>query len=204
MWRHPRAGGDPASLLFSSSLAPRPSSLVFHAMREKPPVGVSQCLLGHAVRYDGDAKPHRIVIEQLSELFELVPVCPEVEAGLGVPRPPVQLSGSIEQPRMTGRDNPQRDVTGLMQAYCSTRPDELEGLSGFVFKSRSPSCGLYSTPVFINGECVSETSRGLFARAMTAAYSNLPVIEEGELEVMENYQRFVDDVFVYRGSKGGD
>ena len=171
-------------------------------MHEKPPIGVSRCLLGDAVRYDGDSKPHHIVIEQLSELFTLVPVCPEVEAGFGVPRPPVQLTGSIEQPRMTGRDDRERDVTGLMQAYCSTRPAELAELCGFVFKSRSPSCGLHSTPVFFDGECITETSRGLFARAMTAAYSNLPVIEEGELEVTEQYQRFVDRVFAYTGSTG--
>jgi uncharacterized protein YbbK (DUF523 family) len=173
-------------------------------MREKPLVGVSQCLLGHAVRYDGDSKPHRVVIEHLAELFELVAVCPEIEAGFGVPRPPVQLTGSIEQPRMTGRDNPQRDVTGLMQAYCSTRSAELANLCGFVFKSRSPSCGLHSTPVFIDGKCISETSRGLFARAMTAAYPNLPVIEEGELEVMEIYQRFIDSVYACMKNNGAD
>jgi uncharacterized protein YbbK (DUF523 family) len=166
-------------------------------MREKPSVGVSQCLLGHSVRYDGDSKPHTIVIEQLDELFELVPVCPEVEAGLGVPRPPVQLTGSIEQPSMTGRDDPERDVTELMQAYCSTRPVELKELSGFVFKSRSPSCGLYSTPVFIDSNCITESSRGLFARAMTSRYTQLPVIEETELDNRDRYQQFVDEVFRY-------
>jgi uncharacterized protein YbbK (DUF523 family) len=166
-------------------------------MREKPPIGVSRCLLGHAVRYDGDSKPHRVVIEQLSELFELVPVCPEVEAGLGVPRPPVQLTGSIEQPLMTGRDDPERDVTESMQVYCSTRPDELAELCGFVFKSRSPSCGLHSAPVFIDGECVSETSRGLFARAMTTRYPGLPVIEETGLEVKHQYMGFIDNVLKY-------
>jgi len=170
-------------------------------MREKPPVGVSRCLLGHAVRYDGDAKPHSNVIEQLGELFELVPVCPEVEAGFGVPRPPVQLTGSIEQPRMTGRDDPSLDATALMQHYCHTRPAELNHLCGFVFKSRSPSCGLYSTPVFVDGSCVTESSRGLFARAITASYPQLPVIEEGELEVMERYQRFVDTVFAYTSNQ---
>jgi uncharacterized protein YbbK (DUF523 family) len=166
-------------------------------MTDKPVIGVSQCLLGHAVRYDGDSKPHHIVIEQLSELFELVPVCPEVEAGFGVPRPPVQLTGSIEQPRMTGRDDRDRDVTELMLAYCSTRPAELAELCGFVFKSRSPSCGLHSAPVFIDGKCVTETSRGLFARAMTERYRLLPAIEENELEDRDRYQRFIEEVSAY-------
>ena len=166
-------------------------------MNNKPVIGVSRCLLGDAVRYDGDSKPHTIVIEQLGELFELVPVCPEVEAGLGVPRPPVQLTGSIEQPRTTGRDDPECDVTELMQAYCSTRPAELKELSGFVFKSRSPSCGLYSTPVFIDSNCITESSRGLFARAMTSRYTQLPVIEETELDNRARYQQFVAEVFRY-------
>jgi uncharacterized protein YbbK (DUF523 family) len=170
-------------------------------MREKPPVGVSRCLLGHAVRYDGDSRPHNIVIEQLSELFELVPVCPEVEAGLGVPRPPVQLTGSIEQPRMTGRNDPDLDVSDQIYRYCATRPLELEQLCGFVFKSRSPSCGLYSTPVFINGNCITESSRGLLARAMTSRYTQLPVIEETELENRVRYQRFVDEVLEYRKTR---
>ena len=166
-------------------------------MHEKPLVGVSRCLLGDAVRYDGESEASLIFIEQLGDLFELVPVCPEVEAGLAVPRPPVQLTGSIDHPRMTGRNDPDLDVTELMLAYCNSRPAELNQLCGFVFKSRSPSCGLYSTPVFINGECIIETSRGLFARAMTAMYQELPVIEECELEIPDKYEQFIDNVFQY-------
>ena len=166
-------------------------------MHEKPPVGVSRCLLGDAVRYDGESEASLIVIEQLGDLFELVPVCPEVEAGLAVPRPPVQLTGSIDHPYMTGRKDPGLDVTERMLAYCNSHPAELNQLCGFVFKSRSPSCGLYSTPVFINGECVTETSRGLFARAMTTMYPDLPAIEDGELEKPDEYQQFIDDVYQY-------
>ena len=163
-------------------------------MREKPKVGVSRCLLGHAVRYDGDSKAHPIVIARLGGLFELVPVCPEVEAGLSTPRPPVQLTGSLEHPRMTGRDDPELDITVLMQDYCNTRPAGLGHLCGFVFKSRSPSCGLNSTPVFIDGSCVTESSRGVFARAITTAWPALPVIEETELESADRYEAFVDQV----------
>ncbi len=166
-------------------------------MHEKPLVGVSRCLLGHAVRYDGDSKPNLIVIEQLGDLFELVPVCPEVEAGLAVPRPPVQLTVSIDQPRMTGRDDRDLDVTELMQDYCNSRPAELNQLSGFVFKSRSPSCGLHSTPVFIEDKCISETGSGLFARAMTTLYPDFPAIEDGELEMRDRYQQFIDQVYQY-------
>ena len=166
-------------------------------MHEKPPVGVSRCLLGDAVRYDAESEASLIVIEQLGDLFELVPVCPEVEAGLAVPRPPVQLTGSIDHPYMTGRKDPGLDVTERMLAYCNSRPAELNQLCGFVFKSRSPSCGLNSTPVYINGECVTETSSGLFARAMTTMYPDLPAIEDGELEKPDEYQQFIDDVYQY-------
>jgi uncharacterized protein YbbK (DUF523 family) len=164
-------------------------------MPEKPLLGVSRCLLGHAVRYDGDSKPHAVVIDQLGELFQLVPVCPEVEAGLSVPRPPVQLSGSIDHPMVTGRDEPELDVSILMQAYCNTRPAELKHLCGFVFKSRSPSCGLDSTPVFLDGNCITENSRGVFARAMTSHYPQLPVIEEAELEADDKRERFIKQVY---------
>ncbi len=166
-------------------------------MREKPKVGVSRCLLGHAVRYDGDSKAHPVVIARLGQLFELLPVCPEVEAGLSVPRPPVQLTESIENPRMTGRDDPRLDITALMQEYCDTRPAGMGHLCGFVFKSRSPSCGLNSTPVFIGSGCVTRNSRGVFARAITAAWPALPLIEETELELTGEYEGFVERVFDY-------
>ena len=104
-------------------------------MEIKPHVGVSQYLVGDAVRYDGQSKTNTIVIEKLGELFELFPVCPEVEAGLSVPRPPVQLTGSIQKPKLTGRDDPSIDVTIIMQNYCNKKPAELNHLSGFIFKS---------------------------------------------------------------------
>lgn len=184
-------------LCFSSPLATRPSPLVFYAMHKKPLLAVSRCLLGHAVRYDGDSKPNAIVIERLGALFELLPICPEVEAGLSVPRRPVQLTGSLDHPRMTGRDEPGLDVSELMQAYCQTRPAQLDCIRGFVFKSRSPSCGLNSTPVFMDGRCTTETSRGLFARAITRTYPNMPAIEENELVISERYKNFIDDVLYY-------
>jgi uncharacterized protein YbbK (DUF523 family) len=160
----------------------------------KPLVGVSQCLLGDAVRYDGKSKANQIVLEQLSQLFELIPVCPEVEAGLSVPRPPVQLTGSIENPELIGRHQPSINVTSIMQKYCNTKPAELSQLAGFVFKSRSPSCGLNSTPVFINGRCVTENSRGIFAKYLCNTYPELAVIEDTELETKNQLDSFIQAV----------
>lgn len=161
---------------------------------DKPLVGVSRCLLGDAVRYDGQSKLDLIVIEQLSKIFELIPVCPEVEAGLPVPRPPVLLSGSIDNPRLTGRNDPQLDITDIMQAYCQRRTAQLDDLAGFIFKSRSPSCGLNSTPVFIDGQCVTETGRGVFSNALIKACPKLPVIEDTQLEDPEQLQDFIHAV----------
>jgi len=159
--------------------------------RDKPLVGVSQCLLGDAVRYDGQSKTNQIILEQLSQIFELIPVCPEVEAGLSIPRPPVRLTGSIENPRLTGRDDPSIDVTDIMQRYCNKKPAELKHLTGFILKSRSPSCGLNSTPVFINEKCVTETSRGIFARKLCESYPALPVIEDCQLEDKQLLNTFI-------------
>ena len=162
--------------------------------KNKPLVGVSQCLLGDAVRYDGKSKSNRIILEQLHQLFELVPVCPEVEAGLSIPRPPVQLTDSIEEPKLTGRDDPAIDVTAIMQQYCETKPTELKHLAGFIFKSRSPSCGLNSTPVFIDGECVTESGRGIFARRLCKTHPGLIVIEDSELENKNLLENFIQSV----------
>ena len=163
---------------------------------EKPLVGVSRCLLGDAVRYDGKSKANTIVLKDLSEIFTLIPVCPEVEAGLSTPRPPVQLTGSIDDPKLTGRDNPAIDVTDIMQQYCNTKPVELNHLSGFIFKSRSPSCGLNSTPVFADGQCISETSRGIFAKHLCEIYPDLAVIEDTDLEDSDHLNRFVRSISI--------
>ena len=159
-----------------------------------PKIGVSRCLLGDAVRYDGAAKPSEIVIGRLAQMFELIAVCPEVEAGLGIPRPPVQLTGSLTTPRMTGRDDAALDVTDALHTLCDRRLPELAELSGFVCKSRSPSCGVGSTPVFIDGECVTESSDGVFVRRLLERYPSLPLIDENGLLDSDRFDAFVERI----------
>ena len=161
---------------------------------DKPLVGVSQCLLGDAVRYDGQSKANTIVRDKLNNIFKLIPVCPEVEAGLSIPRPPVQLTGSIKDPKLTGRDDRSIDVTHIMQQYCETKLAELKHLSGFIFKSRSPSCGLNSTPVYIDGHCVTNNERGIFAKHLCQTYPHIAVIEDTELEVKNQLESFIQAV----------
>ncbi len=164
--------------------------------KDKPLVGVSRCLLGDAVRYDGKSKANQIVLQQLSQHFKLIPVCPEVEAGLSIPRAPVQLTGSIENPKLIGREDTSIDITNIMLHYCNTKPAELKHLKGFIFKSRSPSCGLNSTPVFNNGECITETGRGVFAKKICETYPDLTVIEDCELENKKLLDKFIRSILI--------
>jgi len=160
---------------------------------EKPLIGVSQCLLGDAVRYDGQSKANLIVTNKLSKLFRFIAVCPELEAGLGVPRAPVQLTASVENPELTGRDDPTINISGMMQPYCQKKVTELNNLSGFILKSRSPSCGLNSTPVYINGRCASKSGRGIFAKNLRQTYPQLALIEDSELSNKQRQDQFIEE-----------
>lgn len=146
------------------------------------------------MRYDGQSKHEPELLLRLGHAFELVAICPEVEAGLSIPRPPVELTGDIERPRMTGRDDPLLDITDLITAFSEHKVLQLDNLCGYIFKSRSPSCGLGSTPVHSQGKVLTETSRGLFARAMMKVYPALPVCEETDLltdRVLEDFSNRV-------------
>jgi uncharacterized protein YbbK (DUF523 family) len=135
-----------------------------------PRVGVSACLLGRAVRWDGGHKWSALV-EGLGRCVEWVAVCPEVELGLGVPRPPidwVEPEGGGGPRLVILADG--RDITEEMARHAARRIDELAaggGLDGYVLKARSPSCGL---------------GRGAFARVLAARMPGIPLIEEGDLE----------------------
>lgn len=148
-------------------------------MIERPRVGISRCLLGDTVRYDGGHKREASLIADLERVVEWVPVCPELEAGMGVPREPIELvaSRSCGGVRlMTVRSGD--DWTERMRAWAPTRIDELRllRLSGFVMKARSPSCGLHDVPV--RG---GAPGRGMFAAMLTAAWPDLPVEDEERL-----------------------
>jgi uncharacterized protein YbbK (DUF523 family) len=166
----------------------------------KPLVGISRCLLGDQVRYDGDSKPlSDETLAALNRACELVAVCPEVEAGLGIPRPPVRLTTSseapdLDRPRVTGREDTALDVTDLLYAYSENKVKQLEKLSGFIFKSRSPSCGLHSTPVFINNEQISSDGTGVFAATLCKQYPCLVTVDEIGLADQDALEHFIHDV----------
>jgi uncharacterized protein YbbK (DUF523 family) len=163
-------------------------------MSALPRVGISRCLLGDEVRYDGGHKLEPTLIDQLGDVVEWVPVCPEVEVGMGVPREPIQLilrSGTL---RLAGVESG-IDWTDRMQSWAARRIDELHRLqlSGFVLKARSPSCGLRD--VLVRG---AESSRGMFAAALTEAMPTLPVADEDQLRDAVVRSDFLDRVRAFQ------
>ncbi len=161
-------------------------------------VGISSCLLGTMVRFDGGHKKDRYLTDILGEYFEWVPVCPELEVGMGVPREAVRLVGSPEQPRMVGVQS-SKDWTERMHDFSVERVRELEPLklSGFIFKSDSPSCGLERVRVYSTSGMPSRNGRGLFANAFVQHFPLIPVEEEGRLNDAKLRDNFIVRVFAY-------
>ena len=138
----------------------------------KPRIGVSACLLGEAVRWDGRDKREEWIVGELSALATLVPVCPEVEIGLGVPRPPIGIDGDGRL-RVSGSGE---DLTDRMARFAEERLSALEGIAGYVLKANSPSCGKAGVP---HGE--SRTGPGAFAAALLRRFPGLPIEDEVRL-----------------------
>ena len=165
-------------------------------MSEKIRLGVSACLLGERVRYDGQHKHDRFITDTLGSFVEYVPVCPEVECGLPVPREAMRLVGSLESPRlMTQRTGV--DLTEQMQSWAAKRIKELEkeNLCGFIFKAKSPSSGMERVKVYNGRGGLTGFGSGMFARAFMEHFPLLPVEEEGRLHDPLLRENFIERVF---------
>ena len=166
---------------------------------EKMKIGVSKCLLGEKVRYDGGHQRDRYVTDTLSVYFDYVPVCPEVEYGLPIPREALRLVGNPADPRLvTVRTN--IDHTEGMKEWAETRLKGLvdENLSGFIFKSRSPSSGMQSVKVYNESGMPSHTGIGIFAAALMKRFPLLPAEDDGRLHDSVLRENFIERVFIYR------
>ena len=166
-------------------------------------VGISACLLGQEVRYDGGHKRAQFLLEAFGESVEWVPVCPEVEAGFGTPREPVQLLRSDTSVRMITVTT-RRDLTAPMDEFVRRRLQELrrEELSGYILKAHSPSCGPAQVNVFDRQGAVVESGRGLFAEALIREFPDLPIEDEGQLSDPRLLQDFVSRALAYRRTRG--
>jgi uncharacterized protein YbgA (DUF1722 family)/uncharacterized protein YbbK (DUF523 family) len=167
-------------------------------------IGISACLLGQEVRYNGGHKRDAFLTDTFGRYVEWVPVCPEVEIGLGTPRPAMRLVRIGEDTRLvtpeTGADH-----TEAMRAWAARRVEELagEGLAGYVLKKDSPSCGMERVKLYPQAaEAAGETTmpvkegRGLFAEALLRRFPGLPVEEEGRLNDPPLRENFITRVFV--------
>jgi len=165
----------------------------------RPRLGISACLTGERVRYDGGHKHDPFLTQTLGRFVEWVPVCPEVECGLGVPRESMRLEGDVSAPRLVTHRT-KTDLTERMLEWAARRVEELAPLDlhGFVFKSKSPSSGLHRVPVYAADGMPAREGRGLFAAAFVRRFPLLPVEEEGRLNDPRLRENFIERVFAWR------
>lgn len=164
-------------------------------------IGVSSCVIGEEVRWNGGHSRQRYLTDMLGPFVEYVPVCPEVEVGMGVPRPTVRLVREGETIRMIDPKN-EVDWTSSMNRLSRSRASDLAGedLSGFVLKKDSPTCGVFRVRIYTDTG-VERNGRGLFADALIRRMPHLPIEEEGRLNDASIRENFVERIFAYRRVK---
>jgi len=162
-------------------------------------IGISSCLLGNKVRYDGGHKLDRYIRDTLGQYFQFIPVCPEVECGLPVPRESMRLVGDIASPRlMTTRTA--ADHTQRMLSWAASRVQDLEkeDLCGFIFKKDSPSSGMQRVKIYNTKGMAERKGSGIFAQAFMAHFPRLPVEDEGRLHDPKLRENFIERIFALR------
>jgi uncharacterized protein YbgA (DUF1722 family)/uncharacterized protein YbbK (DUF523 family) len=195
-----------SSISKESTISDRQSTITLVPREQHPPrIGISRCLLGDEVRHDGGHKRDPFLVSTFGRFVEWVPVCPEVEVGMGTPREAIQLVASHDGERSAGQPvrlvgvKSREDWTTRMTTFAVSRVRELKSadLAGYVLKKDSPSCGLERVRVH-DGDRMFRTGRGLFAEALVGALPNLPIEEEGRLNDPALRENFVERVFAYQ------
>jgi uncharacterized protein YbgA (DUF1722 family)/uncharacterized protein YbbK (DUF523 family) len=168
-------------------------------MENRMRIGLSTCLLGENVRFDGGHKRDRFVTDTLGQFLEFVPVCPEMECGLGVPRESMRLVGKPESPRLV-TNRTKIDHTERMITWARKRVQELEkeDLCGFIFKSRSPSSGMERVRVYNEKGIPEKKGVGMFARIFMEHFPLLPVEEDGRLHDIRLRENFIERIFALK------
>jgi uncharacterized protein YbgA (DUF1722 family)/uncharacterized protein YbbK (DUF523 family) len=161
-------------------------------------VGISSCLLGNQVRFDGGHKHSRMCTESLSRYFEFVAECPEVGIGMSIPRRPIRLIGDVNSPRSVYTHDQRVDFTDKLIEFGQKKAIEHSDLCGYIFMKDSPSCGVFRVKVYQeSGYPAAEPGRGLYARAIMDANPLLPVEESGRLSDAFLRENFITRVFAY-------
>jgi uncharacterized protein YbbK (DUF523 family) len=164
---------------------------------EKVRLGISTCLLGEPVRYDGGHRLDRFLRDTLGRYVEYVPVCPEMECGFGVPRESMHLEGDPQAPTLA-TSRTRRDVTDKMLSWAHKRAVELEheDLCGFIFKSNSPSSGMERVKIFSRDGMPRKVGTGIFAGVFMKHFPLIPVEEDGRLHDPVLRENFIERIFV--------
>lgn len=161
-------------------------------------IGVSACLTGRNVRFDGGHKRNRFITDELAEYFEFVSFCPEVAIGMGTPRQPIRLVGDQQSPQAVGVKTPELNVTRPLREYGRKVADgSIDELCGFIFKKDSPSCGIARVKIYNDKGMAERSAMGLFAKEIMQAHPLLPVEEEGRLNDADLRDNFITRVYVY-------
>ncbi len=166
-------------------------------MEQSIRLGVSSCLLGQEVRYDGGHKRNAYVLYDLGRYFEFVSFCPEVAIGMGVPRPPIRLVKTADGIHAVGIEDPTVDKTGALRDYAFEVAGQLQGIAGYILKKDSPSCGMERVRVFDKNNVPAKTGTGIYAAALMECHPNLPFEEEGRLMDPVLRENFIERVFIY-------
>lgn len=163
------------------------------------PVGISACLAGEAVRYDGSDAASSLPGDALRGRLRLCGICPEVGIGMGVPRPPIRLVGRLGNPRALRVDRPSEDFTDALGAFADAQAAFLDQVFGFIFMERSPSCGLASVKVRaeVRGAPLRLDGRGAFAHRVVESRPELPVEENGRLRDAPLREAFLTQVVTF-------
>ncbi len=166
---------------------------------EKIKLGVSACLLGETVRYDGGHKLDRFLTNTLGQFVEYIPICPEVECGLPIPREAMHLEGDPDSPRLV-TSRTKRDLSDRMVQWALKRVVELEkeDLSGFIFKRDSPSSGMERVKVYDEKGKPVKRGIGMFARVFMEHFPLLPVEDEGRLHDPKLRENFIERIFTLK------
>lgn len=164
---------------------------------DKPVIGISRCLLGDPVRYDGKARPVNWIIDILSKHCEFVPICPELEAGFGVPRPPLQLRQRGDKVAAVLVEDPAEDRTEKLEAASTSLLAAIHNADGLILKARSPSCAVNDALVYDRAGAQSGKETGIFTRMCQVQRPGLPVVDEQALESEAGRIGFLIQVFRY-------
>ncbi len=165
---------------------------------KKIKLGISSCLLGNHVRYNGSHKRSKYCVEALSEWFDYRPICPEVETGMGIPREPIRLVERSGQIRVLNVTDHSQDYTDQLTALADRRAQNFDDLDGFIFMQKSPSCGLFGVKVYNdNGMPGPDPDQGAFAKRMTQLFPDLPMEEAGRLNDAGLRENFLTRVFAH-------